>query len=744
MKQLFLSKGRAIIKDVPVPLLGDKNVLVELRHSFVSTGTEEATRAATGESLLKKAMNKPSEKIATVLEILHEHGVLATYNLVKGKASQLLEAGYSCSGKVVAIGKFVEGIKPGDFVACAGAGYASHGQYAVVPVNLMVKIKDETFLEHASIASIGAIALQGFRRADMRLGESVCIVGLGLIGLITVQLAKAAGCTVVGVDIDKTKLDKAKQFGADVVVDGSVGTSVNDVMFATEHRGVDATIITAASSNGSLIDNAISMTRKKGRVVLVGDVKIDFKRDEFYAKEIDFVISCSLGPGRYDQAYEQGGHDYPYAYVRWTEQRNLELVVRMIEAGSLKVDSLISHRVSFDKAPESFKHLKEKGVLGVTFSYPEARVRERESRDYYVGAVRATAGPVHGSVGVAIVGAGGFSKTKLIPIINKIEGVSVSCVVDKNVAAAINGAQFADSVRFHNDYQAALDDPLVHGVVVATPHSLHAQQAIDALASGKNVFVEKPAATTMEQLDSLRSALTKHSGIYFVDFNRSYSPFVRQVESVTEKRNSPLTINYRVNAGFLPDDHWVQSESQGGRIIGEACHFFELFLKLTNSKPKSLMVSVAGTERRDMRHRDSMSAVLDFEDGSAATLTYVATGNTELGKERMEVFWDGKSAVIDDFYELSGYGLQPSFDGRAMYQDKGHRAILSEFFESVRSGVDRDFNRVNRLLLATEISIIADQLARVGGGMYSFKDLPEKPKKMRTKSDVVVQGECGV
>lgn len=714
MKQLFLEKGSITRATVPTPPLHDNNILVAVRHSFVSTGTEAATLAESKKSLIQKSLTNTKDKIDKIVGAVRENGVRGTVALVKGTLNKKLELGYSCSGKVIAVGKNVKNFSVGDFVACAGAGIANHAEYVAVPPQLATKLPHEKFLKQASLTTIGAVALQGVRRANLALGEKVCVIGLGLIGQITVQLAKLSGCTVYGVDIDDTKLFLAQKFGCDHVYNPLATSIEKTIPFQTEHHGVDTTIITAASQTGFIIQQSMEITRKKGRVVLVGDVKIDFDRNPFYQKEIDFLISCSYGPGRYDPAYEKQGNDYPYPYVRWTENRNMQLFSKLVHEKKVTVDPLISHEYPFEQADEAYAQLAQKKSLGIVLTYqehedpPEGDIATDLSEQpiayaqpYVVPQDRLTVG---------VIGAGGFAKTKLLPLLSQMKQAKIHTIIDANATNALNVARQYNAFHHHNDYLDIVRNKNIDAVIIATPHAFHTEQAIACLKAGKAVFVEKPAAVSCAQLTKLKSFLESNKeSLYCVDFNRSFSPFMQKIKEAIANRTTPLVAQYRMNAGFIPKDHWIQSTLHGGRAIGEACHIFELFSFLTNAKPVDINVNSINPIRDDLLRNDNFSASIRFDDGSLCTLLYTSIGNNDLAKERMELFFDGKSIVMDDYKTLSGFGLPKSFDTSTKHPDKGHKALLSHFVNAARGKQLLPLS-IDRIMLATELSLKVNEL----------------------------------
>jgi len=721
MKQVFLKKGAAVIHEIPAPLLSPNTLLVQVHYSFISTGTEFATITASGTSLLQKATSNTKKSLDKVMGAIKDNGLSGTYALIQEKMHQYMPIGYSCTGQVIAIGANITNFRIGDYVACAGAQFANHANIVSVPENLVVKIVNQDFLKQTSLTTIGAIALQGVRRANLQLGESVCVIGLGLIGQLTVQLAKLSGSTIFGIDLVPSRLDLAREFGAQYTYNPAQENLYKEIDFATGHKGVDTTIITAASASGEILQQAMNITRRKGKVILVGDVKLDFDRDAFYAKEIDLLISCSYGPGRYDQSYELEGHDYPYAYVRWTENRNMQFFASLVQEKKISIDKLIDHEFSVTNAEKAYEQLQSKQSLGIVLAYEQEPIRFISEVSQKTSSKSYTPYKApQNTLNIACVGVGGFAKTTLLPIITNIKNSKLVSIIDPNSSL---GLTLSDVYKtsYHNDYRTVCDNPDIHAVVIATPHYLHTEQALACLHSGKAVFVEKPAAVTFEQLEQLKTFFKNNTqSLYCADFNRSSAPIITKIKSVISKRNNPMMVTYRMNAGFLPLDHWTQSAQNRGRIIGEACHIFELFCFLTDAQPLSISVSALNPIQKSLTPTDNISVQLSMADGSSCTLLYTALGDSNAGKERMEIFFDGKTIVMQDYKELTGYGLPASFNTKSKNSDKGHKILLTQFFTQAQSQNFIAPIPISRILLATEISLIVDKLARSGGGLEKF------------------------
>ncbi len=718
MRKVFLEKGTIIVQKVAQPRLDEHSVLVSVHYSFISSGTEAATISDTKNNTL--FTNIP-QKVKAVLASLSRNGVEGTKGLIKGKLKGTLQAlGFSCSGRVIAVGSKVKTLRVGDFVACAGSDFAHHADIVCVPENLVAAVPNHEFLRETSITTLGAIALQAVRRAQLQIGETVCVQGLGLIGQITVQLAKAAGCTVIGVDLIPERVALAKELGADHAFEANDHSLQKNIDFLTYHKGVDCTLITASSSSNDIVQQAMNFTRKKGKVVLVGDVGLKLERDPFYKKEIDFLISCSYGPGRYDPFYEQEGNDYPYSYVRWTEKRNMQAVIDLITKGSLKVDRLISKEFQIDQASKAYDLLKSQNLLGVVLTYGPKNdfefvpaVKEAPSLKKNLTFVPAK----KGSLQVGVVGAGGFAKSQLLPLVSKVPGVKINAVADADITNAENVSRTYGAVQAFGQEQELFEQSSVDVVVIASPHKFHSDQAVQALCAGKAVFMEKPMVTTFDQFKTISTFLKDNPNAPFcVDYNRSFAPFIQKIKWETLNRYSPLVITYRMNAGYVSPEHWMQREVGAGRVIGEACHIIDLFCFLTGSTPRTVSVEALRPARDDLFPTDNFSVQISFDDGSICSLVYTSIGHTALGKERMELFFDSKSIVMDDYLTLRGYGTSHAFSETVAIADKGHNNLITRFFENLKQDEYEAPISISRLNTVAELTLIIDDLVCQGGG----------------------------
>lgn len=732
MRQVFLDRGNIIVQKVAEPLLDDHLILVSVHYSLISSGTELATINQAKSGIFT---NVP-HKIKKVLESIKLNGIQSTTTLVKEKLKGDTQSlGYSCSGQVIAVGKKVKNIRAGDLVACAGAGYANHADLVCVPESLVVPIAHEKFLRAASLTTLGAIALQGIRQADVAIGEYVCVVGLGLLGQLTVQLAKMSGAFVIGIDVIPERVALARTLGADAVFQVNKHDIVSEIAFLTKHYGVDTTIITAASTSNEIIQQAMQITRKKGRIVIVGDVGLTLSRDPFYQKEIDLRISCSYGPGRYDSNYEESGNDYPYSYVRWTENRNMQAFVSLLEREELDVNGLISKEVTLDTIEKVYEQIKAQEVVGILLNYQKEQPTNactnamRTNEDAHICDETEQA-PIQklrfipakkDSVRVGFIGVGGFAKIKLLPIVSKIKNISIDAVVDADMSNSISVSRTYGAAKSYSCDNELFKQDIVDAVVIASPHKYHCDQALMALKNGKAVFLEKPMVTNFEQLEQLRDFFNQnpHAPLC-VDYNRSFAPFIQKIKRAVTVRHAPMMIHYRINAGYIPKDHWIQTSVGAGRIIGEACHIIELFCFLVGAKPSTVSVESVHASRDDIFPTDNLSVQIRFADGSICSLLYTALGHKSLSKERMEVFFDGKTIVMDDYMKLEGYGMPASFAESTPFPDKGHAVLLNKFFTSLRKEQNAPPISWDHLNMVAELTLIIDQLACQGGGIQEL------------------------
>lgn len=651
MKQVLIKDGSVVVADVPAPVVGPKNVLVRVAYSCISTGTEMASVQTSGVPLYRRALRQP-DNVRRVIAMMREQGIQYTLERLRGKLESGSPTGYSAAGTIVDVGCEVEGFRVGDNVACAGAGIANHAELIDVPVNLAVRIPDGLDVKSAATITLGAIALQGVRRAQPTLGETLVVVGLGLLGQLTVQLLRAHGSSVIGVDPDARRRRLAESLGARAL-DPVGGQHVDQIVRLTNGDGADGVIITAATQSDDVVSEAFRCCRRKGRVVIVGDVGLRLRRADFYAKEIDLFISASYGPGRYDPYYEEAGQDYPLGYVRWTENRNMSAYLHLLAEGRLRLEPLEPQVYPVEEAATAYDALRDRSraALIALLKYPEQQAPiERIARLSPRVAARKD------RVRIAIVGAGGFAQGMHLPNLQKLrDSFVVRAIVSRTGSNARAVAQRYGADYASTDVDAVLGDEQVDLVIIATRHHLHAELALRALRAGKHVFVEKPLALTVDELDGLERFFAEGTGerpLLMTGFNRRFSPGVRAVKQMLSGRSGPMLIDYRMNAGHIPGSHWVHGAEGGGRNVGEACHIYDVFQFLTGSTWTGVSVSCISPKSRHFRSDDNFVASATYADGSVCTLTYTALGAKSFPKERMDVFCDGMVLALDDYKQL--------------------------------------------------------------------------------------------
>ena len=686
MKQVLQNQKTGDVKatEVPAPVARPGFVLVRTAASLISAGTERATVEAGQKGLLARAVQQP-HLVSQVIQKAKTEGILNTVEAVRSKLGSLVALGYSAAGTVIEVGNDVSNFHVGDRVACAGVGYASHAEILSVPKNLCVRLPDEVSFDAAAFGTLGAIAMQGVRLAELTLGESVVVIGLGLVGQVTAQLLRANGCRVFGIELDSQKIELAKQFGADG------GCAPDDdaqrrVMEWSRGRGADAVLITAATSSNAPVELAGEISRKKGRVVAVGAVGLNIPRQPYYDRELGFKISMSYGPGRYDPEYEERGHDYPIGYVRWTEGRNLESFLDLLAEGRVNVEGLITHRFKLDQAEQAYQLIAgESGepYLGVVLHYESDHEPERRIP---VAVKKAAASPAAKSVRVGLIGAGNYARAMLLPHF-KSAGAELQSIA---TASGVTARTVAEKFGFRYCVSGAdevLADEEVNLIVIATRHDTHAELARRALSCGRHVFVEKPLALNDHELDSVIAAAAQSKGELIVGYNRRFSPMGRAAREFFKDHQAPLSINYRVNAGRIPPSHWAQDAREGGgRIIGEVCHFIDFMHFMTGSLTTRVYAESIASRNQEITNEDSVFITLRFADGSNGAIAYVSEGDKALPKERIEIFGAGKSLVIDDFRSCVAYQDGREKKTKLREQDKGQEDEVSAVCAVVLEG----------------------------------------------------------
>lgn len=691
MWQVAVKKGKAVLVDVPEPMVSAGRILIKVMYSCISTGTEIANVSSSGEPIIRKALRQ-QEKIKKVFESIATIGLDKTLKLIGSKLGEYSPIGYSVSGVVVGIGEGVHNFKIGGRVAAAGAGFANHAEFVEVPRNLAVKLPDGVDFKQGSTTTIGSIALQGLRRADLRLGEYVVVFGLGVIGQLCVQMAKASGYTVIGVDLDKKRLLLAEDHGAAYAVSGHDDRLVEKIMSICGGHGADAVVFTAATSSNEPLSQAFKMTRKKGRVVLVGIAGPEVRREDIYAKEIDFLISCSYGPGRYDENYELKGNDYPYGYVRWTENRNMQAYLRLLCDKLVRLDKIIETVYPIKQVERAYELLKsDRCPLTVLLEYNQDVLQDifpLHRKTVVNPSVKKVNKDI---INVGIIGVGGFAKGVHLPNLKQLsDQYQLYAVADKlplNAKSVVEqyGAKYCTS-----DYRQILNDPEVDLVMICTRHNLHGPMVLEALNLGKHVFVEKPLVLKQDELRQIQDFYNsaKDNGVapvLMTGFNRRFSPYAQKIKELLQDRSSTMIINYRMNAGYIPLDHWVHTEEGGGRNLGEACHIYDLFSYLTDSTIVFVNAKSIKPHTDYYSYRDNFVATMAFADGSVATLIYTALGSREHPKEQMEIFSEGKVFVLDDYKSLRVTGIKGQIL-KSKIPDKGHKNELEVLGKAIQRG----------------------------------------------------------
>lgn len=661
MIQAIVKKGKVIGEEIPAPYVSKGALLIKVVNSCISAGTEMSGVQSSGRSIIKRAMEQPAN-VKKVFDMVKSDGIAKAYAKVKGKLDSSTVTGYSISGIVIAVGEGVEDFAVGDKVAAAGAGLANHAEYVDVPQNLVIKMPDSLDFKYASTVTLGGIAMQGVRRADLKMGEFAVVTGAGILGLLAVQMLRKSGVRVIATDLDNRRLNIAKELGAEVVINPNNEDAVAFVNNYTGGHGADTVLFTAATGSSKPLSDAFQMTRKKGQVVLVGVVGMEINREDIYPKELDFKISTSYGPGRYDKMYEEKGIDYPYAYVRWTEKRNMTEYLRLLSANDINVDKIINKTYDIQQVTEAFESLtSSKKPLMVILDYGMPKLEDIDKYVNHPRKVMVNNNPVNKDIiNVALVGAGGFAIGMHVPNMQNMPSkYNLYAIVNRTGHKAKMAAEQYKANYVTTDYQEVLDDENVDLVMIATRHDSHAELTLKALKAGKHVFVEKPLATTQEQLDQIvefYNSDQKNKPVLFTGFNRRFSSYASEIKKHTDNRVNPLLIRYRMNAGFIPLDHWVHED--GGRMIGEACHIIDLTSAIIDSSIVSVSCESITPNNGNYSSDDNKAIILKYKDGSVACIEYFAVGSKDLSKEFMEVHYDGKSIVLDDYKSLKGYGIK--------------------------------------------------------------------------------------
>ncbi len=719
MKQVLqnLKSGRLATEEVPPPICRKGGLLVKVGCSLISAGTERSKVEVAKAGYIGKAKRKP-EQVRKVFDAAKRDGIRATYQKVKDRLDRLSPLGYSVAGEVLEVGADVRGFNAGDMVACAGAEYAFHSEYIFVPQNLCVKIPEGLSLEKASFATLGAIAMQGYRQADVSLGNRVLVLGLGLLGQLTIGLVKAGGGIAYGVDIDKDACDRAWESGADEVFIRSDDGIYEKLMTLTDNLGVDSVIVTAATSSNDPVEFAGRVCRDKGRVVIVGAVRTDLPREDYYKKELELLFSRSYGPGRYDPQFEEKGMAYPIGFVRWPENRNMEEFLRLVSTGMIKLDHLITHRFSIDDAADAYRVVAgetDEKCVAITLNYNSAG----DGRRFMVlRHTEETKTPIKkDSVRIGFIGGGNFARSMLLPNLKSVDGVVCEGIASRTGASAKDTADKFGFAYSTADPNEIINNENIDVVMIATRHDSHTELVAKSIEAGKTVFVEKPLAINFDELKLLEDIVMRTNARLMVGFNRRFSEAAQIAKRILDNSKAPMNIIYRVNAGMLPRNHWVHDLDQGGnRIIGEVCHFVDLCSFFVGSPVKEVSGFDSADAGVDPHFSENASFVLKFSDGSIASVIYSPFGPSNVSKEFIEIMADGKGVIIDDFkmVEVMGKGRSKKYRIKSDY--KGHRKEVQSFLLSVKDNAPMPID-IEDIFRVTKASLTLALLGRIFWGV---------------------------
>ena len=715
MKQVAQNykSGSIRLQETNIPALKEGGVLVETRYSLISTGTESMRVREGNMSLLEKAKARP-DQVKKVLQSVQQQGIVATFQKVMGKLDSMTPLGYSLSGVVTAVGPAASEFREGQLVACAGAGYASHAEVNFVPRNLVVPVPDSVSLQHAAFATVGAIALQGFRRSEMQVGETACVIGLGLIGQLLVQILKAAGIKVVGVDLSGERCALAIHQGCDAAFGADDPALIHAVRRLTSGAGADCVFITASSDTAGPVELAASLARDRARVVGVGKTRIELPYNEYYGKELEYRFSRSYGPGRYDPSYEERGVDYPIGYVRWTERRNMEAFLDLVAQRNIRLDPLIAAVVPFGQAEQVYQDMaagKLSGI-GVLFEYTKKAEAHRSPPPQHPS-LQKTA-KITGTVRVGMIGAGSYACSMLLPHLTRRNDVKLVEVATSTALSGANAVRKFEFERTSTDYHELLRAEDVDAVIIATRHASHASMTAEALRTGKAVFVEKPLAIDRAGVEMVRKAVVESGNERLqVGFNRRFAPLVRQIADVFGTRSSPLVMNYRVHAGQIDKAAWINNPEEGSRFAGEACHFFDLFNCLSGARPVSVYAQSIHPDRPTADDLENISAIVAYDDGSIGNLVYLTQGSSKVPKEFIEIFGVGKTAQLNNFESADIYEGSRHRTSGAGGMNKGQKEELDAFVQALKSGCEMSIP-IASLLDTTLVTLAAIDSMRAG------------------------------
>lgn len=705
MKQVFIKKGNVFIDEVPSPNVKSGFVKIEVYYSAISSGTEITSIASSGKSMFKKAFENPS-KVVNIINTIKNQGLKNANRRMAFENEKVASLGYSIAGVVIEVGTDIDDseFKIGDFVAAGGSGFAIHANMVVVPKNLVVKIPEGVDLRWASIATVGSISLHGVRRANLKIQEFAVVFGVGLLGLITLQILKASGVNVACIDISSNRLNIAKELGADLIINGIEEDSVTRIKNWTDGYGADAVIFTASTADSKPLSNCFKMCRKKGKVVLVGVSGMTIDRSDIYRDEIDFLISTSYGPGRYDDNYEIKGCDYPYHYVRWTENRNIKAFLDLIKNGKIDFEKLKPRVYLLENAKEAYDNIAKnpnENILNlIEYNHLQSKNNGTVSNLFIKNSIK-----TNSQLRVGLIGAGSFAASTLLPILYKhSDKFILETIVNNSSEKSYNLANHFQFNSFSNEPDHIFSNPNIDLVIVSTRHDSHSDFILRALKNGKNVFVEKPLAISLDQLDSIKTFFEQDGPkpILMVGFNRRFSPYAKEIRKVSDNRTSGMLLRYRMNAGFIPYDSWVHEH--GGRIVGEACHLIDLFQFLTDSEIVEYSIAKLTSESSRFLSSDNRTITFNFKDGSIGSIDYFTCGNTNLPKEYLEVHFDNKSIIMSDYKEMKGFGVKLNCLKTSISQ-KGHEEEITALYDAINNNVWPI--ALESLLHTTKVSILS-------------------------------------
>ena len=688
-----LRTGITSAEEIPCPSPQKGEVLIKTKNSLLSVGTERILVEFGKSNLIKKALSQP-DKVKIVMEKLKNDGIFPTIDSVLNKLNTPLPLGYCNSGEIIELGAGVNSFKIGDRVI--SNGYHSEG--VSCPQNLVAKIPDNVSYEEASFTVMCSIALQGVRLAKPTIGETFVVYGLGLVGLLAVQILNANGCKVIGIDYDEERLDLAKSFGAKTINLNDEKSPIQQVKNLTNNHGADGILVSTATNSDDPLKNSANMSRKLGRIILIGVAGLNFSREDFYEKEISFQVSASYGPGRYDPAYEEKGNDYPIGYVRWTEQRNFEASLELISSGKVDVNSLISHRFQLADYQKAYDLLDGKtSSLGIIFEY-----QDEKKLDKTINLSAKNTTKLKGNNSIGMIGAGEYAKKVLIPALKK-NNAFLHTVVSKGGLSSVTSAKKYKFNFASSDAKDVLENPDINSVIITTRHDSHAEYVIRALKANKNIFVEKPLCINNEELSEIKETFfsLNQKPILMVGFNRRFSPLIKTIKTNLEKNNEPKSIIMTVNAGQIESNSWIQDpDIGGGRIIGEGCHFIDLMMHLIDGELNDF-----SAVKLDSKHKDTVSINMTYSDGSIGTIHYFSNGNKQIQKERIEIFCGGKNLILNNFRSIKSYGWDGIKNINLFNQNKGQSECIKAFIDACENNEQESLIDLNQLFEVHEVSL---------------------------------------